>query len=295
MDQPLKRAAAFGPLGPATAPERALRRVLAACHDDLLKHRRVVMASRRAEGVHQTRVALRRLRAATALFRDAVAATEAREEMRVLAREAKWLAGECAPSRDLHVFLTETAADLPVTVRRVANRLARSHLQRSRDALASPRFDLFVSQLAAFVDMPAPAATGRLDAFARQALAERHRRVLRRGRKLQSFDPERLHRLRIAIKKLRYAADFLRPAFPSRPAKAYIQATTRLQGALGTLNDREVAHRMIADLEAAARPTEDIARGLRRLAKQAASGDKRRRRKLERAWQKFGKIEPFWG
>jgi CHAD domain-containing protein len=104
----------------------------------------------------------------------------------------------------------------------------------------------------------------------------------------------RLHRLRIAIKKLRYAADFLRPAFASPMAKPYIEATVRLQGALGALNDRAVAAHVLADLATAARPTEDVAKPLKALAKQAASGDKRRRRKLERAWKTFRKAGRFW-
>ena len=68
----------------------------------------------------------------------------------------------------------------------------------------------------------------------------------------------------------------------------------RLQGALGALNDRAVAGHMLADLATAARPTEDVEKPLKLLAKQAASGDKRRRRKLERAWKTFRKAERFW-
>ena len=116
---------------------------------------------------------------------------------------------------------------------------------------------------------------------------------------LVALDEKRLHRLRIAIKKLRYAAAFLQPAFAappfaSRRAKPYIEATVRLQGALGALNDRAVAAHMLADLATAARPTEDVARPLKALARQAASGSKRRRRKLEQAWTDFRKAGCFW-
>ena len=68
----------------------------------------------------------------------------------------------------------------------------------------------------------------------------------------------------------------------------------RLQGALGALNDRAVAARMLADIATAARPTEDAAAPLKGLARQAASGEKRRRRKLERAWKEFRKAGGFW-
>ncbi len=277
-------------LAPDTAPDVALRHIVAECRADLLKYRAVVLESRRPEGIHQTRVALRRLRAAFALFRSAVDGPV----MRALSAEAKWLAGECAPARDLHVFLYETVSDVPPLVKRIANRLAKTHLERARSALAGARFAGFDRQLDAFAALPPAGAHGRLDAFARTVLDARHRKVVHRGRKLDTLDAAGLHRLRIALKKLRYAAAFLLPAFASRGAKPYIEATVRLQSALGALNDRTVAAHVLADLATAARPTEDAAKPLKALAKQAASGDKRRRRKLARAWKTFRKAGRFW-
>jgi hypothetical protein len=37
-----------------------------------------------------------------------------------------------------------------------------------------------------------------------------------------------------------------------------------------------------------------VKKPLKRIAKQAEAGDKRRRRKLERAWKAFRKAERFW-
>jgi CHAD domain-containing protein len=277
-------------LGPDTTPDVALRHIVAECHADLLKYRAVVLAGRRPIGIHQTRVALRRLRAAFGLFKSAVDGPV----VRALSAEAKWLAGECAPARDLHVFLNETVDDVPPVIRRIGNRLAKIHLERARTALSGARFEGFHRQLDAFVALPPAGTHERLDEFARAELDKRHDKVVKRGRKLDSLDERRLHRLRIAIKKLRYAADFLRPAFASPPVKPYIEATARLQGALGALNDRTVAAQMLADLATAARPTEDVERPLKALAKQAASGSKRRRRKLEQAWKDFRKAGCFW-
>jgi CHAD domain-containing protein len=279
-----------------TAPETALRDIVAGCHADLLKYRAIVLKSARPNGIHQTRVALRRLRAAFGLFQDAVHGPS----VRALAAEAKWLAGECGAARDLQVFLTETASDVPPLVRRIGRRLADIHLRHARAALSGARFTAFDRNLAAFAaKAPASAGDDRLDAFGRAMLDMRHAKVLRRGRKLRTYDAARLHRLRIAIKKLRYAATFLAPAFAPPAfapgaAKPYIEATVRLQGALGALNDRAVAAQVLADLATAARPTEDVAQPLKALAKQVASGEKRRRRRLERAWTAFKKTGRFW-
>ena len=282
------------PLAPETPPDAALRQIVAECHADLEKYRAIVLQSRRPIGIHQTRVALRRLRAAFSLFRGAAAGQTEARVVRALSAEAKWLAGECAPARDLHVFMTETVSDLPPLVKRVANRLAKPHLERARTALTGARYNAFAGQLASFSQSTASPSPSRLDDFGRAVLEQRHTKVEKRGRKIGSLDGKRLHRLRIAIKKLRYAATFLQPAFASKASKAYIEATVRLQGALGALNDREVAGQMMADIAVAARPTEDVERPLRKLAKQAGSGDKHRRRRLQRAWKSFRKAEPFW-
>lgn len=275
---------------PETEPDVALRLIAGSCRADLAKYRAIVLQSRRPVGIHQTRVALRRLRAAFSVFRPAVDGPR----LRALSAEAKWLAGECAPARDLHVFLTESVEQVPPPVKRIAARLAAAHLQRARAALSGARFTAFERDLAAFASEKPAAAAGRLDVFGRRVLDSRHAKVVRRGRALDELDAERLHRLRIAIKKLRYAATYLAPAFASKDAKPYIEATVRLQGALGALNDRATARRMLADLATAARPTEDVARSLKVLARQAASGGKRRRRRLERAWKEFRKAGRFW-
>ncbi len=299
MDQTLEISArqASG-LAANTPPDAALRQIVSECHADLLRFRTVVLLSRREIGIHQTRVALRRMRAAFGLFRNAVEGAGDRRRLRSLSAEAKWLAGECAPARDLQVFLAETVSDVPPVVRRIANRVARAHLERARSALSGARFTAFDRDLTAFIQAP-PASGGRLGDFGRPLLEQRHAKVERRTHKLETLDGERLHRLRIAIKKLRYAASFLQPAFGSptfapTPANAYIGATVRLQGALGVLNDRAVAAQMIADIAVAARPTEDVAKPLRKLAKQAASGEKQRRRKLQRAWKRFRAAGRFW-
>jgi CHAD domain-containing protein len=285
-------------LAPDTPPDRALRQIVAECQIDLLKYRAMVLSTRKAVGIHQTRVALRRLRAGLTLFRGAVSPNEGRL-VRAMAAEAKWLAGECAPARDLHVFLTETVEDVPPLVKRIAARLAKAHLERARAALSGARYNAFEGQLTAFVQEAPFDPAGRLDAFGRVVLEKRHGQVAQRGKHLSRLGGKDLHKLRIAIKKLRYAASFLQPAFAvtpfdSRAAKAYIEATVRLQGALGTLNDRAVAAQMLDDIAVAARPTEDVDKPLRTLAKQASGGDKRRRHKLERAWKKFSKAERFW-
>ena len=73
-----------------------------------------------------------------------------------------------------------------------------------------------------------------------------------------------------------------------RPGKSFMVA--RFAG----VNDRTAAAQILADIAHAARPTEQVERAVAKLAKQAKSGNKRRRHKLTRAWKTFEKAERFW-
>src|SRR5262249_60134812 len=104
---------------------------------DLRRYRAIALPTRRPVGIHQTRVALRRLRAAFGLFKSAIDGPA----LRALSAEARWLAAECGPARDLHVFLTETVDEVPPSVKRIANRPAKAHPERARSALSGARFE----------------------------------------------------------------------------------------------------------------------------------------------------------
>ena len=85
-------------------------------------------------------------------------------------------------------------------------------------------------------------------AFAAQMLGRRYRQVCRRGRRLDALPPEQRHALRIAAKKLRYAAEFFSGLYPGKATKRHIQALSRLQDEFGALNDQAVAGQLLAQL-----------------------------------------------
>ena len=65
-------------------------------------------------------------------------------------------------------------------------------------------------------------------------------RARRRGKKARDGDEAHLHGLRIALKKLRYTAEFLAPLYPRRKVKRYVRELRGLQETLGAIND--IAH-----------------------------------------------------
>jgi CHAD domain-containing protein len=60
--------------------------------------------------------------------------------------------------------------------------------------------------------------------LANQLLAQRERKALRRGREFESLTPPARHRLRIALKKLRYTAEFFASLYPRKRTNRYIEA-----------------------------------------------------------------------
>ncbi len=259
------RARTGGIAGRDPTPELEARRAFQAMGREALAHaaRHAARLRRRPhrESVHQIRVGLRRFGAALSVFRDmAQDATLPRVKA-----EMRWLAGELDAARDLDVFLKESFAPFsPRTPDRAAFaqlgagllRARRQAYARAQAAVSSDRcHDFFLSALrwlevgAWTRDAALTRRTARstaLKAFAPAQLARMSRKVRARGRRLAEMDAEALHRLRIRIKKLRYAVAFLQPSLTDRDdAAAGLEALVTLQHSLGELNDVACAPKLL--------------------------------------------------
>jgi CHAD domain-containing protein len=263
------------------------------------------------EWVHQMRVGTRRLRSCLALGRDHFPAAA----LQPLRAELRWLAGALGAARDWDVFATETipaaagafeahrtsAADLARLRARVsANR--RAARADARAAVRSPRFAqllLAAGALCAEASRPAVAkAAGTADAaddatsiagFARRLLRRRHRRLLREAKVALHGDAPQRHALRIAAKKLRYAAEFFAPLFEREPARSYASALAGVQDVLGHANDAATAARLIGELAPAGDSPATAA-----LRDAAAAATSAIDRDLAGAWESFSRAGRFW-
>jgi CHAD domain-containing protein len=252
---------------------------LATCHAELLAARQTVLSTRDPSGIHATRVALRRIRAAATLFGRALGD----EAVLALRTDAKQLADACGPTRDLDVFLGGALAEAETLLasrddiaaefrsfRAIALRLRRARHDAVRRVLAGDVFTVFDARLAGLLARPSPVpaspplqsdAPSDVDqappdaaAFARDVLRRRDRKLRKRVVRLDRLDGAGRHALRLRVKKQRYAATFLAGLFDRKAAAAYIRGAAGLQDALGLANDRVVAAHVVADVRAAARP-----------------------------------------
>ncbi len=202
------------------------------------------------EFVHQIRVGLRRLRSALRVFAPVLGETFAADWRERLGGHARGLDA----ARDLDVFRAELLD--PVITTGLLGDDALAHLgQRvaaARQAaetapgtgLEQGREGRMILAFAAALNGLEPAAwdtPADLDAFAACGLHKLRQRARRRFSIASNLAPPALHRLRIALKDLRYAAEFFAPLFPGQAVRDYLGLLTRAQSALGFLHDLDVA------------------------------------------------------
>ena len=206
------------------------------------------------DAVHQSRVAIRRLRAAFSLFGKSVADAQAPS----LRAGFKAAAAALAPARDAHVLLERLSAppsdaNTPGAEAPPATLLA--HLAAARDdattaaqrTLSSGEFQRLLVTFALWLERGAwrADATAPLGPEVHAIFHRRQRKVRRLAHGSDLDDDEQLHSLRIEIKKLRYAIDFMTSALPTPAiqAKALRQERLlgKLQNVLGDLHDIALA------------------------------------------------------
>lgn len=303
-------------LEPALTAGAALRRIALACIEQMQANEDGLLTGRDPEYLHQLRVGLRRLRCCFGL----VALATSKESVAPLVEELRWLGGALGPARDWDVFLTETFPPLArrfagaeglASFRARAARVRRAHDEAARQVVASSRYTALLLTLgeafardelpgftrasapAAAVDGQPPGVAAPVAAFAAFVLDRRDRRVRKRGRDVPAATPEERHRVRIAAKKLRYAAQFFASLYAAKRVARYVAALEDLQDILGALNDAAVVDRLLAEVASGrGRPTAPGIDGLVRGWVAAVAQHELAR--FERAWDEFDAAKVFW-
>ncbi len=244
------------------------------------------------KGVHQIRVGLRRLQMALKSFGAET------PELKSLGKRGRAIADAFGPARDLDVFAEELFAPVARKFEDnesfVALGLALRHARGEAwdDALSetlNPDFAAFLNDIAAAAEM-APMDGRRIGKVAKRALGGHLARARKRGRKVGKRYSERTHRLRIALKKLRYAAEFFAPLYPEGKTGRYIRELKTLLDRFGAANDVHGIGGMLARLGEG--PELRFAAGA--IAGRHGARAKRLTKAAMKSWRAFRKIKPFW-
>jgi inorganic triphosphatase YgiF len=295
-------------LDPGTSTEEALQRIGRACLDQALRNESAILAGR-PEGVHQMRVAVRRLRATLSAFRSILP----EEQRRAAADELRWLAQVLGEARNIDVFshsLLGPARDaLPQAKRldaplRRRRRAAYATIQR---ILRSPRYTALMLGLLRRFDSRGWGDTISPDGddlgeelrrpigeTAPLVLDKRLRAVRKASKDLAEQSPEERHELRIALKKLRYASELLSGLYEPTDVRKFTNWLKRLQDELGDVNDLRVGYDIVAELSVNSRSRPAIERAGRQLLEWHEARLAKHEPKIRRHLQQLLDVEPFW-
>jgi CHAD domain-containing protein len=119
-----------------------------------------------------------------------------------------------------------------------------------------------------------------------------HDKVRKLGKEIRKLDIVGLHRLRIRIKKLRYATEFFGSIWPSRRTKRYLSALKDLQQVLGALHDTTVAEKLVGHLKAAGGADAKFATAP--VNHWLINCQRRGRKEAIELWGRFAKQKLFW-
>ena len=226
-----------------------VRRALATSVLHLIRHDPVVRLDADPEGVHQTRVATRRLRSDLRTFRSLL------DEGWVcgLRAELAWLGGALGAARDADVLLERVrarASSLDETERPAAAEIVGALERRDKDAHAAVMEALTSARYAELLDALVDAANAPCfsDAATRPAgealppLVRAPWKRLRATVQAAGNQPtsEALHEIRIGAKRLRYAAEAVGTVLGKPPSRLAAHAEA-VQDVLGEHHDAVVA------------------------------------------------------
>ena len=265
-----------------------------------------------SEGVHQMRVGLRRLRAAISLFSKLFGDKQTER----IKSELNWLeTEELSLARDLDVYERGTVEPLrraaPATrgMKELEDALASRRaaaFAKAKAVIDSPRYRSLLLDTLQWLEVGDWARRSRrfrdrpIERFAADILTQRTKNATKKTKRLRELDTRQRHKLRIAVKKLRYANDFFGHLFGGHKArkrvsgfKAYL---TDLQDHLGALNDIAVHQKLGPKLVAGKSKTKAHARAFaaRIISDREQSEIEPLLKAAGKDAQKFARIQPFW-
>ncbi len=243
-------------VSPQPSAAQLVRRAIATSVKRLFENEAGVIAGREAEAVHQARVAVRRLRSDLRSFRPLID----RDWGAPLRQELAWLGTELGAVRDIDVLFARLrsdaeraggATDPNVTI--VFAKVRADRAQARKRLLAAMRTDRYRRLREG---LRSAARAPRFTLAARMTAYDALIPIVRKGwKKLRTAMKElwprpsalALHHVRILAKRCRYAAESTIP-LEGKQAVSFAEAATRVQDALGELNDAETACRALRRL-----------------------------------------------
>ncbi|WP_348642920.1 inorganic triphosphatase [Mesorhizobium sp. B2-8-9] len=241
------------PLTSDISATTAFARIAAACLKQFRLNEMALGWSCDANALHQARVSLRRLRSLCSICKSLF------DDRRFdhLREELKWLASELGDARNIDVMIDRASSD-PLSRRlQEARGEAYAAVKASFSSTRARSLMIDITEWISIGEWRTPSCEKLHEQssrdFASDVFDKLWKKVAKGGSNLIDADDETRHKVRIAAKKLRYAAEFFEPLYNSKTEakrhRRFIEAMKGLQDQLGSLNDIATAPDMLAALE----------------------------------------------
>src|SRR5665647_391300 len=288
-------------LSPKMSADQAFQQIASECLRQLQDNQDMVLHGDDPEGVHQMRIALRRLYVAIKLFKC---------ETKDMQNELDWLSARLGSARDWDVLLHTT---LPAALNQLEPHAGYDLLQqrataahkrayaRLRQSLNSQRYQRLLLSLGAWLTSFSHSPDTKVLKLANRRLQQSHKKLQQFAEKLGESNPKKLHKLRIEAKYLRYAAEFFahvyhaknRPDKGQNKTRRFVDRLARLQAVLGLLNDINVTETMIHQL-ASRQANPKISEAASLVLEWNAMRSAQPLKQMHKTWQDFIETQIFW-
>ena len=292
-------------LRPSATVEDNLQEIGLGCLTLFLRNEPAALADV-PDGVHQMRVAVRRLRSVVATVRRMLPP----QQHEWVSHELRWMADVLGPARNWDVFSSGLLA--PVTsallcdrdlgkLCRICEDERRSAHDRANSAIRSSQYTAALLKLSRWFtscswrEQPVSEQSALLMApigmVAPPLIGRRCKKVKKSAAGFAELTSERRHEFRIAVKKLRYTIEVFKDLFDRENVAAFIRLLKPLQDDLGYANDVRVANQLLADLQIS---DPAIARAAGIVLGWHDRGVVDHGRTLSKHVRRFRKARPFW-
>jgi inorganic triphosphatase YgiF len=296
-------------LDPAMSVEAALERIGRRCLTHLLSNEQPALAGE-PEGIHQMRVAVRRLRSALLALKRPLQ----EKHYRWASGELRWIAHALAPVRNLDIFATSL---LPPVTRALpartdferlvdaTERRRRAALDDVKKAILSERYTESMLRLLRWlvargwrdqqISEHAVVLLAPIVDVAPDLIQRHHRKACKRSNRFEELTTTQRHKLRIALKQLHYIVEFLGSLFDRVSVRTFVKCLKSLQDDLGYANDVRVAHDLVDQIGDAT--NQDVS-AINRAGGIVLGWHERvladRNLKIRRRVRRFRRLDPFW-
>ena len=280
----------------------ALKQIAWECLTHLQGNQDMVLHGEDIEGVHQMRVALRRLRSALNLFRQIAS----KQSYASIIEDIRWISEMLGHARDLDVFITQTLPpvleqlnDHPslIELNQKAEHARKRAYAEVRKALSSQRYHRLLLTLGDWLENERWHDSNAVECsvfdVAKRMLAKRQKQLKQHGKLLMHAHPEERHTTRIAAKKLRYATEFFASLYSKKRLRDFLPALTKLQENLGVLNDITVTESLIRCL-IGEHPKPALSEALYLFTGWNACNAIHYKQDMEHLWSRFANQKPPW-